>query len=426
MPDDLTPSAAPAGARALAFSCHFCGAGEAWEMADLGRQPLANSYLKDAAAIAREKAYPLHARVCAQCHLAQVDKVVPAEDIFSDYQYFSSFSSSWVEHARRHAEQMIAGYGLGPSSMVVEAASNDGYLLRHFVERGVPVLGIEPARNIAEIANAEGVRTVSRFLGEATAREMVAEGFAADLVAANNVLAHVPDINDFIRGLKTLLKPSGVLTVEFHHLLSLISKRQFDAIYHEHFSYLSLEVTRRMFERHGLTVFDVEELTTHGGSLRVYAHRADGPPRPQGPGLEAVASKEAEAGLGTEACYRGFDAEVRRIRRELLEFLRTQKNRGKRVVAYGAAAKGNTLLNYAGVGPDLIAYVVDKSPHKQGYLLPGSHIPIVGPERLPQTKPDFVLVLPWNLSDEIAAEHAYIGEWGGRFAVAVPGLRLLS
>ena len=411
---------------ALPFRCHFCGGGNAWEMVDLGRQPLANSNLPDAKAVARERRYPLHARVCSACHLAQVDKVVPAEDIFSEYQYFSSVSSTFVEHARQYAERMIGQYDLGSDSMVVEVASNDGYLLQHFVARGVPVLGVEPARNIAAIANDKGIRTVSRFMGTDTARDLVAQGFAADLVAANNVLAHVPDINDFIAGLALLLKPQGVLTVEFHHLLSMIEKRQFDAIYHEHFSYLSLETVERMFAGHGLEVFDVDELTTHGGSLRIHAHRADGPARPKSDALRVVAAKESAAGLGTEACYKGFDAEVKRIRQELLAFLAKAKSDGRRVVGYGAAAKGNTLLNYCGVGVDDIAYVVDKSPHKQNHLLPGSHIPIVGPERLRQTKPDYVLVLVWNIAEEVMREHSYVGDWGGRFAVAVPGARLLT
>lgn len=410
----------------LPFSCNFCGSTESWLMADLGVQPLANNYLRSSQDIARESSYPLTARVCAQCRLCQVDRIVSPTEIFSHYAYFSSFSSSWVEHARRYVEAMTKRFAIGSQSLVIEVASNDGYLLRHFVASGVPVLGIEPASNIAAYANAEGIRTVNRFLTVETAQDLVSQGMQADLIAANNVLAHVPDLNDFIGGLARLLKPSGVLTVEFHHLMQLLAHGQFDTIYHEHFSYLSLEVVERMFAAHGLNVFDVEELTTHGGSLRVYARRADGQSREVSANVARVRAAERAAGLAEEVTYAAFDQKVRAVRESVRTFLAHAKAEKKNVVAYGAAAKGNTLLNYCGLTTADMAYTVDKNPHKQGQLLPGSHIPIVAAEKLGETKPAYVLILPWNIAPEITAEHAYISAWGGRFVVALPKTRIVS
>ncbi len=409
----------------LPFSCNFCASSESWLMTNLGNHPLANNYLRGSQDIAREKAYPLVARVCAKCHLCQVDRIVAPTEIFSHYAYFSSFSSSWVEHARRYAVRMIERFVISRDSLVIEVASNDGYLLQHFVAESIPVLGIEPATNIAEHANAKGIRTVNRFMGIESAKELVEQGFKADLIAANNVLAHVPDLNDFIGGIRLLLKPYGVLTVEFHHLLQLLMHGQFDTIYHEHFSYLCLAVVQRMFKAHGLVVFDVEELSSHGGSLRVYAHLNDGTPRDISPEVQRILQMEHDAGLMNEATYTAFDEKVRQVRESLRAFLANAKTEGKTVVAYGAAAKGNTLLNYCSLTTDDLVYTVDKNPHKQGHLLPGSHIPIVAPEHMRENKPDYVLILPWNLTREITAEHAYIKEWGGRFVTPQPSAQII-
>lgn len=405
--------------------CRFCQTPLNHTFVNLGRTPLANSYLKDEAAIAREKSYPLHARVCGECFLVQVEDVVPAEEIFSDYAYFSSYSSSWVEHARRYAEKMASELALGPDSRVVEIASNDGYLLRHFVAMNIPVLGIEPAANVAEAAIAAGVPTEVAFFGRETAARLAKSGIRADLMAANNVMAHVPDINDFIGGVPLLLAPEGVFTIEFPHLLNLIEKVQFDTIYHEHYSYLSLLTTEKILARHGLRVFDVEELPTHGGSLRIYAAHQASTRHSESTRLRALRAKEKQAGLHSLAAYEGFTPKVEHVRARLLAFLEEAKAAGKTVAGYGAAAKGNTLLNYCGVTRDLIAFVVDRNPAKQESFLPGSHIPVFAPEKLRAEKPDYVLILPWNLADEITREMADIRDWGGKFAVPIPELRIL-
>lgn len=409
----------------LPFSCNFCGETKNWMMANLGSQPLANNYLRNKQDIPKEKSYPLVARVCAKCQLCQVDRLVSPTEIFSDYAYFSSFSSSWVEHARRYAVNMTERFSINKNSLVIEIASNDGYLLQHFVASGVPVLGVEPASNIAEHANKNGIRTINCFMGVETAKELVAQGFSADLIAANNVLAHVPDLNDFIGGIRLLLKPTGVLTVEFHHLMQLLKQGQFDTIYHEHFSYLSLGAVQLMFAKHGLKVFDVEELSSHGGSLRVYACPIDGMLSEASPNVERVLQMESDAGLANEAIYTAFNQKIIMIRESLRSFVAQVKADGKSLVAYGAAAKGNTLLNYCGLTTDDIAYTVDKNPHKQGHLLPGSHIPIVGAEKMRETKPDFVLILPWNLTREITSEHSYISQWGGKFVTPIPMAQIL-
>lgn len=404
------------------LTCRLCGAALTQSFVDLGAMPLANAYLSAGDLKRAEPVYPLHARVCGECRLVQVEDAVPPDAIFSDYAYFSSYASSWVAHAKRYAEAMVPRFGLDSSSLVVEVASNDGYLLQHFVGMGIPVLGIEPAANVAESAEAIGVPTRVMFLGAATARTLAAEGVAADLVAGNNVLAHVPDLNDFVAGLALLLKPDGVLTMEFPHLLRLVEGVQFDTIYHEHYSYLSLLAVERAFARHGLAVFDVEQLPTHGGSLRVFARRAESTAHPDRPGLQTVRTMETAAGMDGDAFYAGFAPRVEAVRDALIAFLDRAREEGKTVAAYGAAAKGNTLLNYCGVTTDRIAFVVDANPHKQGHWLPGSRLPIHAQAMLRQAKPDYVLILPWNLRHEIAANHAYIGEWGGRFVVAVPEL----
>ena len=346
--------------------------------------------------------------------------------IFSDYAYFSSFSESWLHHARIYAEAMIERFGFGADHQVIEIASNDGYLLRWFQERGVPVLGVEPAANVAAAAAAAGIPTLVKFFGAATARELVAAGTRADLLVGNNVLAHVPDLNDFVAGLKILLGPAGVLTMEFPHLLRLMDEDQFDTIYHEHYSYFSFATVRRVFAAHGLTLFDVEELPTHGGSLRIYVRHDEDGSKPVGERVAALLAREEAAGLGRLETYRSFGERVQRVKRGLLRFLIDSKEAGKSIAAYGAPAKGNTLLNYCGIRTDFLDYTVDRSPHKQGRYLPGVRIPIHGPDRLRETRPDFVLILPWNLQEEIVGQMADVRSWGGRFVVAIPEVRILE
>ncbi|MGZ8361867.1 MAG: methyltransferase domain-containing protein [Allosphingosinicella sp.] len=404
--------------------CLGCGAPLTRTLVDLGLQPLANSYIPVGHADAPEPVYPLHARVCDTCLLVQVDKVTPAETIFNaNYAYFSSFSDSWLDHCRRYAEAMIARFGLGADSRVVEIASNDGYLLQYFVGSGISVLGIEPAANVAEAARAKGVATEIAFFGRATASRLADAGWSADLLAAKNVLAHVPDINDFVAGIPLLLKPKGVFTVEFPHLLNLLRGVQFDTIYHEHFTYLSLLAVKRIFERHGLIVFDVEKQPTHGGSLRVFA-ALRGAGLETSAGVERVLDEEREAGLDRPAGYAGFAERVAAVRAGLLAFLAEARAGGRTVAGYGAAAKGNTLLNYCGVGADDIAFVVDRNPAKQDTLLPGSRIPVRDPSALAAAKPDFVLILPWNIRDEVIAQNEEVRSWGGRFVTAIPAIRI--
>jgi hypothetical protein len=391
---------------------------------DLGMQPLSNAYLAVGDADAMEPFYPLHARVCATCLLVQVPEFQPPERIFSDYAYLSSMSDSWLEHCGRYAKDMVDRLRLDRSRLVVEVASNDGYLLRFFKELGIPVLGIEPAANVAAIAERAGIPSIARFFGTELASELVAKGTRADLLVGNNVLAHVPNLNDFVRGLATLLADEGVLTMEFPHLGKLLAQNQFDTIYHEHFSYFSLATAAQVFGAHGLSVFDVDELPTHGGSLRVYAcHQARG--RRASPKVAALLETEEKEGLRALDTYTRFSDRVRRAKYNLLEFLIACKRRGEHVVAYGAAAKGNTLLNYCGVRTDFIDYVADRSPLKQGKLLPGTHIPIVLPEHIAETRPHYVLVLPWNLRDEVARQLAYVRDWGGRLVVPIPEVEVM-
>jgi SAM-dependent methyltransferase len=405
--------------------CRGCGTTLSHTFVDLGDTPLANSYPAAADLDRPDRRYPLHARVCHDCFLVQIDAVVPSADIFSDYAYFSSYSQSWVAHARRFASTARQRFTLGSESLVVEVASNDGYLLRHFVDDGVPVLGVEPAANVAAVAEAAGVPTMVRFFGRETAADLIADGKAADLVVGNNVLAHVPDLNDFVAGLGALTKPAGVISLEFPHVLRLMEDVQFDTIYHEHFSYFSLVALEPVLARHGLRLFDVETLATHGGSLRLFACHADCDQHEDGPGLDAVRDAERGAGLGQLSTYTGFATRVTAVKNSLLTFLAAAKRDGKSVAAYGAAAKGNTLLNTCGVGTDMIDYVVDASPHKQGRFLPGSRLPIVAPGRLGETRPDYVLILPWNLRDEIIGQNSAVRDWGGRFVVPIPTTTVL-
>ena len=405
--------------------CRFCRAPLRATFVDLGMTPLANSYLAPDEMGAPEPTFPLHARICSACRLVQVDDVAAPEKIFGHYAYFSSYSTSWVEHARRFAVMAKQRWGLGSKSLVIEVASNDGYLLKHFVDMDVPVLGIEPAANVAEAARAAGVATDVSFFGRTTAERLRNEGYEADLIVGNNVFAHVPDINDFVAGFAVVLKPDGVVSLEFPHLLKLIEQTQFDTIYHEHFSYLSLYTTEKILAAHGLCVFDVTELPTHGGSLRVMATRMSSKVHAESASLNKVRRDEATKAVEGDALYSGFEAKVRALRTAFVDFLRHAKANGKTVVAYGAAAKGNTLLNYSGVGTDLVDYVVDLNPHKQGCFLPGSRLPIYPPSRLSETKPAYVLILPWNLKDEIMAQIKYVRNWGGQFVIAVPTLTIL-
>jgi hypothetical protein len=406
-------------------TCRYCEQPLTVSFADLGATPLANSYLPQTdEAVATERSYPLHVMVCSQCRLVQTTETVPADAIFDhDYAYLSSYSSSWVAHAQRYSDAMTTRFGISSDSLVAEIASNDGYLLQHFVAAGVPVLGIEPAGHAAEIAETKGVPTRVTFFNAATARALVADGHRADLIAANNVLAHVPDIRDFAAGFPIFLSSSGVLTFEFPHVLNLINQVQFDTIYHEHYSYLSLLFVERLMQETGMEVFDVEELATHGGSLRVFCCHPGA--HPEGAGLAKIRADEKAAGLDRDDTYAAFGPRVRAVCDGFRAFLNKAAADGKTVAAYGAAAKGNTFLNVCGVGADRIAFAVDRNPEKQNRLLPGSHIPVHDPAEIYARKPDYVVILPWNLTAEISSDHAAIAEWGGRFVTAVPELRVL-
>jgi SAM-dependent methyltransferase len=403
-----------------AVPCRGCGAPLDHPFLELGPSPLANSYLRREDLDRPEPFYPLSVHVCPVCFLVQVPAVQAPEAIFREYAYFSSYSQTWLRHSAEFAGGMAERLGLGTSALVIEIASNDGYLLRFFKERGISVLGVEPARNVAAAALSAGIPTLAEFFGSALARQLVAEGTRADLVIANNVLAHVPELNDFVAGLKLVLKPGGLLTLEFPHLLRLMAENQFDTIYHEHFSYFSLGVVRGVLGRHGLRVVDVEELPTHGGSLRVHARHKEEAGQ-GGPGrVEALIAEEEAAGLTRQERYARFAEQARETKRALLDFLIGVKRKGQSIAGYGAPAKGNTLLNYCGVRGDFLEYTVDRSPHKQGLFLPGTRIPIHPPERIMETKPDYVLILPWNLKAEIMEQMSVIAEWGGRFVVPVP------
>ena len=406
--------------------CRFCGSPLSLSFADLGMSPLSNAYLKPGQLSKMEPFYPLHAWVCESCFLVQLEEFESPEHIFSDYAYFSSFSDSWLDHARRFTDQVTKRFALDASSFVVEIASNDGYLLQYFVSRGVPVLGIEPAANVAAEAERKGVPTLVKFFGTRTALDLKAAGKQVDLLIGNNVLAHVPGLNDFVAGMEILLKPGGVISMEFPHLLRLMEENQFDTIYHEHFSYFSFLVAERVFAKHGLTIFDVEEIPTHGGSLRIFAKRASNSALPVGERVSALRRREQAAGLDHADTYRAFAERVKATKRLLLRFLIDAREAGKHVVGYGAPAKGNTLLNYCGVRTDLLEYTVDRSPHKQGHFLPGTHIPVYAPEKIRETRPDYVLILPWNLKNEIAEQMADVRSWGGKFVVPIPQVKVLD
>ena len=407
--------------------CRFCGAPLQHTFVDLGKTPLCESFLTRAELNRMEPFYPLHALVCGECFLVQLQEYVSGEHIFGgDYAYFSSFSDSWLDHCRRHAETMTKRLGLGRDSRVIELASNDGYLLQWFVKLGVPVLGIEPARNVAAAAEQKGVRTLVRFFGEELAQELADGGEQADLLIANNVLAHVPDLNGFVEGMRIALKPDGAITVEFPHLLRLIDGNQFDTIYHEHFCYFSFTVVRNVFAAHGLSVYDVEELPTHGGSLRVHATHASGPRDVVTAAVHGLAEREERLGVTRLETYASFGRRVEETKAKLLTFLIEAKRQGKTVAGYGAPGKGNTLLNYCGIRTDLLAFTVDRNPYKHARFTPGTQIPIFAPEKLAEAKPDYVLILPWNLRTEIAKQLAYVKGWGGRLVVPIPEVQLLD
>jgi 2-polyprenyl-3-methyl-5-hydroxy-6-metoxy-1,4-benzoquinol methylase len=407
------------------MKCRFCGAPVSRTFVDLGVQPLSNAYVDRRAADQAELFYPLHAFVCDECLLVQLAEFASPEKIFSDYAYLSSMSDSWLDHCRSYAANVVERFGFDGSSLVVEVASNDGYLLRFFKDRGIPVLGIEPAANVAAIAEGKGIPSIARFFGTTLAQQLLAEGRCADLVIGNNVLAHVPDLNDFVRGLSVLLAPDGVLTMEFPHVARLLEHTQFDTIYHEHFSYFSFATAERVLKAHGLVVFDVDELATHGGSLRIYAGHEAHTARRVSERVPALHAAERKQDLHDIRTYARFPDRVHEAKRALLEFLIARKREGKHIIAYGAPAKGNTLLNYCGVRTDFIDYAADRSPLKQGKLLPGTRIPIEPPERIKETRPDYVLVLPWNIQDEIARQLSFIKEWGGKLVVPIPKVAVL-
>ena len=405
--------------------CRFCHAPLDVLFCDLGMSPLSNSYVPEERLGEMEPFYPLRAFVCSNCLLVQVEEFALPEEIFSEYAYFSSYSSSWLEHARAFAEAAIERFGLDANSSVVEVASNDGYLLKEFAARGIPVLGIEPAVNVARVAQADGIPTRMEFFGRDTAEDVRRDG-PADLLVGNNVLAHVPDLNDFVSGLALLLAPGGAISLEFPHLMRLVEEDQFDTIYHEHFSYFSLLSARRVLRHHGLEIFDVEEIPTHGGSLRVYAHHSEAVGHPRTERVSDLLERELAAGYENLDTYSAFAARAHERKRELLSFLIEAKREGRSVVGYGAPANGNTLLNFCGIRTDFLDYTVDRNPHKQGHYLPGTHIPIRPPEEIDRTQPDYVLILPWNLREEIMEEMAHIRDWGGRFVVRTPDVTVVG
>jgi hypothetical protein len=406
--------------------CRFCQSPLRRTFVDLGMSPLCESYLPPDRLDEMERFFPLHVRVCDSCFLVQLPEFVSPEEIFTEYAYFSSYSDSWREHAAQYVEMIVSRLHLSERSFVVELGSNDGYLLEHFVEKGVPSLGIEPARNVAEAATEKGVPTRVSFFGLEVARQLRADGKPADLIVANNVLAQVPDLNDFVAGIAVLIGARGIATLEFPHLMRLIEGNQFDTIYHEHYSYFSFETARRIFQAHGLKVFDVEELPTHGGSLRVYVCHASDGSRPVGPRVADLAEREHEAGFTTPEPYSSFSQRVEQVKRELLDFLILAKRQGKRIAGYGAPGKGNTLLNYCGIRTDFLDYTVDRNPYKQGLALPGTHIPIFHPDRIADTRPDYIFILPWNIKSEIVQQLSYVRAWGGRFIVPIPRLEVLD
>jgi SAM-dependent methyltransferase len=406
--------------------CRFCGAKLEHTFVDLGASPLAQSFLAKDQLSQMEPFYPLHVFVCGKCLLVQLQEFVAPENIFSDYLYFASYSDSWLAHAKSYTGQMVDRFQINSQSLVVEIASNDGYLLQYFLEKKIPVLGVEPAANVAAVAVQKGIPTLVEFFNSDTARELAAQGQKADLLLGNNVLAHVPDVNNFVAGMKILLHPRGVITMEFPHLMRLMEENQFDTIYHEHFSYFSFLTVEKIFAKHGLTLFDVQELPTHGGSLRIFACHAEDPSKLVGPRVIELRAREETAGYNRLETYSRFADQVKETKRKLLEFLIHAKRSGKKIAAYGAAAKGNTLLNYCAIRSDFLDYVVDRSPHKQGKFLPGTRIPVCEPDHIRRTRPDYLLILPWNLKDEVIKQNAYIREWGGQFVVPIPEVKVFA
>jgi SAM-dependent methyltransferase len=400
--------------------CRFCGAPLRHTLVDLGMSPLCESYVSPDKANQMEPFYPLHVYVCDKCFLAQLEQYVSAEEIFTEYAYFSSYSDSWLEHSWRYTDMITRRLQLGSSSTVMELASNDGYLLQYFVEKGIRAIGVEPAANVAAVAQKKGVPTVVRFFGRESAKDLAAQYGQVDLLIGNNVLAQVPDLNDFVGGMKTVLKPGGVITMEFPHLMRLMRENQFDTIYHEHFSYFSFIAAEKIFAHHGFNLFDVEELPTHGGSLRIYGRHEEDRTKPVGGRVNEMRRSELDAGFDRIETYRSFGEQVKETKRKLLEFLIAARREGKTVVGYGAPGKGNTLLNYCGIRTDFIDYTVDRNPYKQGKLLPGTHIPILHPDKIRETKPDYLFILPWNFKDEIMAQMSEIRTWGGKFVVPIP------
>lgn len=418
---DMAPETVPGS-----FPCRFCGTQLKHLLVDLGMSPLCESFVAAEAFNAMEPFYPLRVFVCHECYLAQLDEYVPEEDIFTEYAYFSSFADSWIEHAKRYCETMTERFGLNASSNVVEVASNDGYLLQHFVAMGIPCFGIEPAANVAKVAIEKGVPTEVEFFGTESARKFADAGRKADLILGKNVLAQVPDLNDFVAGLKMMMNPGGIVTIEFPHLLRLLEENQFDTIYHEHYCYFSLLSAERIFAHHGITLFDVEEVPTHGGSLRIIGRHAEDSSRPVTDRLNALRDTEIKAGLDSLSAYDAFAENVRETKRKILEFLIDAGRSGKSVAGYGAPGKGNTLLNYCGIKTDMMEYTCDRNPYKQGRYLPGSRIPIFPPEQLAATKPDYVVIMPWNFRDEIVKQLHYVADWGAKLVVFIPEVEIIE
>jgi len=405
-------------------TCRFCDTPLIDVFIDLGKSPLANSFIKDEKKFGEELFFPLRVFVCKKCFLVQLQEFESPENIFGDYAYFSSFSDTWLKHSEEYVESMIDLYGFNEDSLVIEIASNDGYLLQFFKKKGIPILGIEPAANVAKNAEKKGILTLVKFFGVETAKELFDKNQQADLITANNVLAHVPNLNDFVKGLKILLQPKGIITIEFPHLLELIQQNQFDTIYHEHFSYFSFLTVQKIFSHHNLTIFDVEKLDTHGGSLRVFVRHPENNELGISKRVEKLLEEEVKFGLDKLSTYSNFSEKVKSIKNSLLEFVSSAKKQNKKIVGYGAAAKGNTLLNYCNIGRDHIDYVVDRSTHKQGTFLPGTHIPVLNPKEIKKSKPDYVLILPWNLKEEIMGQLNFIREWGGKFVISIPEVKI--
>ncbi|KAM3114384.1 methyltransferase domain-containing protein [Phormidesmis sp. 146-33] len=407
-------------------SCRFCGSPLHHTFVDLGMSPLCQTHITPEELNHMEPFYPLHTYVCDNCFLVQLQEFVSPQDIFTEYAYFSSYVDALLKNASDYADLMVDRFHLTPDSQVIEIASNDGYLLQYFLKKGIPVLGVEPAVNVSQVAIDKGIPVVNRFFGKQTAIDLADERGKADLLLGNNVLAHVPDINDFVSGMKVLLKSDGVITMEFPHLMRLMAENQFDTIYHEHFSYLSFTVVEKIFAHHGLTLFDVQEIPIHGGSLRIYARHAEDSSKPVGERVTELLAREDAADFNKLETYFTFTEQVKETKRKLLEFLVTAKQKGKTIAGYGAPGKGNTLLNYCGIRTDFLDYTVDRNPYKQGKFTPGTHIPILSPDQIRETKPDYLLILPWNVKDEIMNQVSYIREWGGQFVIPIPEVKIYS